>query len=120
VPGRLRAEEQAVPLGPLLVRLGHLAPVVVRGQPQNVRQGVQAVLLLLNEFNLVLLGLILGAGAIQVDELAEDGLTGAAARAGPRAAAGRLHRPFPFWIGAYSWPFFAGMAVADLRFVGRA
>src|SRR5262245_15798344 len=106
VPRRRRTEEQAVPLRSRLVRLAHLGPVVVGRQSINVRQTIEAVFLLLERLDLVLARILpLDALAARLQKLAQERLTGAAARAGARALAQRFDATFPLVDGSNELSF---------------
>src|SRR5690349_1751066 len=98
---RRRAEEQTVPLGPLLVGFAHLSPVVRGSQTENIGQRFKSVFFLFDDLDFVLLGrLTLFGRPVSFDQLAQQRLAGSAARARPRTVADSLEATLPFFNGS--------------------
>src|SRR5207253_1905858 len=113
------AEKQAMPFSPLFVVLGHLRPIVVGRQAQNIGQAIETILFLLHYFDLVdfLFGI---AGSIEADELTQEWLAGPTTGSGfAPLADGANRRTWSFANHRDELAFGNSVAITNLCVVGQ-
>src|SRR5262249_31378093 len=86
-----------MPFGTLLVGLGHLFPIIVGCQAENIGQRIEPVFFLFDALDLVFLDTVCTASrAVRLDQLAQERLTGTAAGTRAGALADRLDAALAF------------------------